>query len=117
MRLNIVIGLLGLIAGLLIAIIAGGAEKTVFAQGMSSGSMAMIPANLNNQQEDIVWVLDSSAKRLAVYRHKNNQVIELIGARNIKFDLQLSDFQYSNRHFTPREIEKETKKARKTKGQ
>ncbi len=110
MKINVVMGLLGLIAGLLIAIVAGSAERPAYAQGMSGGSMLVVPANYNQGQEDIVWILDAASKRMACYRYKNNKVIELIGARNVKFDLQVEEFEYTGRHVKPSDIEDLLKK-------
>lgn len=114
MRNNVVIGMLGLIAGLLIAMMAGQGEKPVFAQGAAAnGSMLAVSANYNNQQEDLVWVIDAKAKRLSCYKYLNNQ-IELIGARNVKFDLQIEEFKYKpGVHVKPSEIEKKIEEKQK----
>jgi hypothetical protein len=113
MRLNIVIGLLGLVAGLLIAIAAGTGAKPAYAQGAApDGSMLAVSANYNNQQEDLVWILDAKAKRLACYKYKNN-AIELLGARNIKFDLMVEEFVYQGAHVKPSDIEKKLKERQK----
>lgn len=108
MRLNVVIGLLGLIAGLLIAMAAGTGGQPVFAQGAApGGSMMAVAANFNNQQEDIVYVFDARAKRLACYKYKGN-LIEFIGARNIMFDLQIKGeyVHQPGRHLTPTAVKR-----------
>lgn len=111
MKLNVVIGLLGLVAGLLVAQAAGtGGQRAYAAGGITDGSMVAVTTNYRNGQEELVWVLDSKAKRLACYKYKNN-VIELIGARSIKFDLlHLEDFVYQGKHVTPKQVEKEVPK-------
>ena len=112
MRFNIVIGLLGLIAGLLIAIAAGTGGRPVFAQGgAADGSSLAVAANFNNQQEDLVWVFDARKRVLSVYKYKNNS-IELIGARNLTWDLQIpvsAELIYKGRHLKPSDVERAVK--------
>ena len=106
MRLNAVLGMLGLVAGLLIALLATGGQGQVYAQGAAAdGSMLMVAANYNNSQEDYVWILDAKNKRLSCYKYKSNMV-ELVGARNVKFDLQVEEFTYKGQHVKPSDIEK-----------
>jgi len=112
MRYNLIIGLLGLIAGLLVAVVAGMADRPAFAQGMAADGMVAVPANFNNQQEDIVWVLDAKSKRMTCYRYKNN-MIEFVGARNITYDLQAEEFVYQGKHVKPSDIEKLLKEKNK----
>jgi len=110
MRLNVAVGLLGLLAGLAIAFLAGASEKQAFAQGAAgAGSIIMTAANYNNGQEDLVWVIDADKKQMACYKYKNT-VIELIGTRGIKWDLQVEEFTYPGRHVKPSEIRKELDK-------
>jgi hypothetical protein len=116
MRLNVVIGLLGLIAGLLIAIAAGTAERPAFAQAAGRADMmTAVAANYNNGQEDIIWVLDAVSRRLAVYKYKDNKTIELIGVRNIMFDLQVEEMNYDGRHLKPSDLEELLKKRKEGK--
>ena len=111
MRLNIVIGLLGLIAGLLVAMAAGSGGHPVYAQGAAAdGSMMTVAANFNNQQEDIVYVFDARYKRLACYKYKNN-LVEFIGARNLNYDLKIEgEYIYQGKHLTPAEVKKQVEK-------
>ena len=41
-----------------------------------------------------------------------NKTIELIGVRNIKFDLQVEEMNYDGRHLKPSDIEELLKKKR-----
>lgn len=110
MKFNVVIGLLGLIAGLLIALAVGTDSRSAFAAGgITDGSMVAVTTNHRNGQEELVWVLDTKARRLTCYKYKNN-LIELIGARDVEFDLLLRDFLYQGKHVTPKEVERELKK-------
>jgi hypothetical protein len=110
MRLNVAVGLLGLLAGLAIAFLAGASERQAFAQGAAAdGSMLMTAANFNNGQEDYVWVIDGSTKRMSCYKYKNNG-IELLGTRNLKYEMQLEEFTYAGKHVKPSDIRKELEK-------
>ncbi len=112
MRVNVAIGLLGLLAGLAIAFMVGFADRPAFGQVAGDGSMAMTATNYNNGQEDLLWVLDAKAKRLSCYKYKNNMV-ELIGARNVKYDLQVEEFTYTGKHVKPSVIKKELEQKQK----
>jgi hypothetical protein len=119
MRLSVVIGLLGLIAGLLIALVAGSGGRPVYAQGgAADGSALAVAANFNNGEQDLVWVFDAKAKVLSIYKYQNN-TIELIGARNLKWDLLIpvpGELRYKGVHLSPSDVEKAIKKIIKEQG-
>ena len=109
MKFSVAIGILGLIAGLLIALVAGNGGQPVYAQGSAAGSSAIgITSNYNNGEQDLVWIFDSVTKVLSCYKYQSNQV-ELIGARNVKWDLLIpvdGELRYKGKHLSPSEVQK-----------
>ena len=61
------------------------------AQG-DAGQYLMITGNMNNKQYDYLYVIDTTSKRVAVYRYNRN-ALELMDVRNIKYDLRMDFYQ------------------------
>ena len=107
MRVNVAIGLLGILVGLAIAFMSGAANEPAFAQGGAAGGSFAVAANFNNGEQDLVWLFDAKSKVLAVYKYQSN-TIELIGARNAKNDLLIpspGELRYQGKHLSPRNVE------------
>lgn len=61
------------------------------AQG-DAGQYIMITGNMNNRQYDYLYVIDTTSKRVAVYRYYRNS-LDLLDVRNIKYDLRMDFYQ------------------------
>lgn len=116
MKTNIVIALLGLIAGLLIASLTGGREP-VFAQGgstMTNGDMIAVALNNATIQRDMLAVIDTKRKRVTLYDFKDSNKLSMVATRNITYDLQIEgEYIYEGRHMTPGEVKREVEKGAK----
>lgn len=117
MKFSVAMGILGLIAGLLIALVAGNGGRAVYAQGSAASSSAMgVASNYNNGEQDLVWIYNPTTKVLACYKYQSNQV-ELIGARNAKWDLLIpvdGELRYKGQHLSPNDVHKAIDKLIKT---
>jgi hypothetical protein len=122
MKTNIVIALLGLIAGLLIASLVGGRDVAL-AQGISGGGSAMtngdmIAVALNNAgtQRDMLAVVDTKHKRVALYDFRDSTKLSMVASRNITYDLQIEgEYIYEGRHISPGDVKKQVEKGAKEK--
>jgi len=107
MRVNVAIGMLGILVGLAIAFMSGAGQQPVFAQSGNAGSSLAVAANYNNGEQDLVWLFDTKSKVLAVYKYQSN-TIELIGARNAKNDMLIpspGELRYKGQHLSPKKVE------------
>ena len=122
MKTNIVIALLGLIAGLLIASLVGGRDVAL-AQGVSGGGSAMtngdmIAVALSNTGtgKDLLAVIDTKHKRVSLYDFRDTNKLSMVASRNITYDLQIEgEFIYEGRHMSPGDVKKQVEKGTKEK--
>ena len=122
MKTNIVIALLGLIAGLLIASLAGGREVAL-AQGISSGGSAMTNGDMiavalhnANVQRDMLALVDTRHNRLTLYDFRDSNKVSMVASRNITYDLQIEgEYIYEGRHISPGDVKRQVEKAAKEK--
>lgn len=115
MRVNVAIGLLGILVGLAIAFMSGAAQQPAFAQGRTGGGSLAVATNFNNGEQDLLWLFDDSSKVLAIYKYHSN-TIELIGARNAKYDLLIpspGELRYKGQHLSPKNVEQAIKEIEK----
>jgi hypothetical protein len=116
MRTNIVVALLGLIAGLLIASLTGGREPA-FAQGgsaMTNGEMIAVSLNNQNLQRDLLAVVDTRHKRVTLYDFKDSNKLSIVASRNITYDLQIdNEYIYDGRHISPADVKRQVEKGAK----
>jgi len=118
MKTNIVIALLGLIAGLLVASLVGGREVAL-AQGgstMTNGDMIAVALNNQNLQRDVLALIDTKHKRVVLYDFKDSNKVSMLASRNITYDLQIeNEYIYDGRHIAPGDVKKQVEKAPKEK--
>ncbi|MCA9322846.1 MAG: hypothetical protein KDB53_19040 [Planctomycetes bacterium] len=61
----------------------------------------------------VLWVIDTKARQMALYRSMNGQSVELVGARRIRYDLELASYRdASESSYSPIELEKQFEKWR-----
>ena len=58
-------------------------------------------------QHDLLYVLDTQAERLCVYDFASG-ALQLVAARNVRYDLQLDEFRAGSQHPSPLDIFRET---------
>lgn len=104
--------LLLVIAALLVAlIISVNSSRTVVVAGTesSSGGIAAVTGNTDSQSRDLLYVIDTSGKSLCVYEYLGGK-LNLVAARNIKFDLLLDEWRPRSQKPSVKEIYDETRK-------
>ena len=58
--------------------------------GVGSQGIIAINGNTQAERQDVLYVFDANAQKLAVYQVSNSGVFNLIDVRNVQFDLQLN---------------------------
>ena len=104
--------LLMVIAALLVAlIISVNSSRTVVVAGTesSSGGIAAVTGNTDSQSRDLLYVIDTGGKCLCVYEYLGGK-LNLVAARNIKFDLLLDEWRPRSQKPSVKEIYDETRK-------
>ncbi|RME03377.1 MAG: hypothetical protein D6805_06855 [Planctomycetota bacterium] len=88
----------GFLLGAVVAFLASYLFPKIFpasyAQSMGGSSLVAATGNYVSGQYEVLYVTDTSARKVAVYRYQNG-VLNLLDVRNIKYDLQLD--YYSTR--------------------
>lgn len=94
-KTNLIIGLLGLIAGLLI-VLTFQTTSTPDALGQTSSTSANGPILMATSTYAgngcACWIYDSANKKLVVYGVKSTNLSGLIGARACMYDFQLNEY-------------------------
>lgn len=104
--------LMVVIVGLLVALIVSvNSSRTVLVAGTesSSGGVAAVTGNTDSQSRDMLYVIDTKAKSLCVYDYTGGR-LNLVAARNIKFDLMLDEWRPRSQKPSVKEIYDETRK-------
>ncbi|MFH1423257.1 MAG: hypothetical protein ABIH42_11175, partial [Planctomycetota bacterium] len=110
MRTNIIIALLGLIAGLFIASMLGNGDAA-FAQSSSGNEMVAFSVNNQSTQRDMIAVVDIRNRCLLLYDYKDSNKLSMVAARNISYDTKIKgEFISTGRHLSPADIKKEIDK-------
>jgi hypothetical protein len=82
-----------IIIGLAVALIFSvSTSRTVAGTASGSGGVAAVTGNVESQSRDLLYVIDTTAKVLCVYDFQGGK-LNLVGARNIKFDLMLDEWR------------------------
>lgn len=100
------------IIGLLVALIFSvNSSKTIVvgATGSASSGIAAVTGNTESQARDLLYVIDTQAKILCVYQHTGN-ALNLVAARNIKFDLLLDEWRPKSQNPSVKDIYNEARK-------
>ena len=106
--------LLLVIIGLLFTLILlpGAGNPFVLANtGGSDIGLVAVTGSTEAQSRDLVWVFDPKAKSLCVYDLVGGR-LQLVAARNIKFDLLLDEWRPGTQTPGVKDIYNETKKKR-----
>ncbi len=104
-----------IIIGLLVALIISiNSSHTVVVAGTSSGagSIAAVTGNTESQSRDLLYVVDTQGKSLCVYEYLGRK-LNLVAARNIKFDLLLDEWRPRSQTPSVKDVYKETQKKTK----
>ena len=104
--------LLLVIAGLLVAlIISVNSSRTVVVAGTesSSGGISAVTGNTDSVSRDLLFVVDTTSKSLCVYEYMGGR-LNMVAARNIKFDLMLDEWRPRSQKPSVKEIYDETRK-------
>lgn len=86
--------LMVVIVALLVALIFSvNSSRTVLVAGTSgaAGNVTAVTGNTESQALDLLYVVDTQAKTVCVYQYRGN-ILNLVAARNIKFDLLLDEW-------------------------
>jgi hypothetical protein len=100
------------IIGLLVALIVSinsSRSVVVAGTGSSSGGVAAVTGNTDSQSRDLLYVIDTDAKSLCVYEYLGGR-LNMVAARNIKFDLLLDEWRPRSQKPSVKEIYEETRK-------
>ena len=100
------------VIGLLIALIisVNSSRTPVIADAASaSGSISAMTGNIESQSRDILYVIDTDAKSICVYDYQGGK-LNLVAARNIKFDLMLDEWRPRTQSPSVKEVYEETRK-------
>ena len=104
--------LLVVIIGLLVALVISlNTSRMVVVAGTesSSGGVAAVTGNTDSQSRDMLYVIDTNAKSLCVYDYTGGR-LNLVAARNIKFDLMLDEWKPRSQKPSVKEVYDETRK-------
>ena len=104
----------GVVVTLMIAFLTGSFHQhPVLAQTSSSaGAFVGVTGNYQSQTRDLLYLIDSNTKRLALYGYNNGR-LELMAVRNIKYDFQLDEWRPKSQRPSPFDIFKETEGKKK----
>jgi hypothetical protein len=81
------------VVGLAVALVLSvSSTRTAAGTESSSGGIAAVTGNIESQSRDLLYVVDTTAKVLCVYDFQGGK-LNLVGARNIKFDLMLDEWR------------------------
>ncbi len=117
MRTQLVIAfLLGAAVALLATLVFTdrSAQPTYAQSAAGGGGFFGVTANTQPGSQDIIWLIDgrTDTPRLNVYEIKSGR-LNLVSARNIKYDFQLDEFPPKTQQPSVKEVYEETEKARK----
>jgi hypothetical protein len=104
-----------IIIGLLVALIVSvNSSHTVVVAGTadSAGSLAAVTGNTESQSRDLLYIVDGQGKSLCVYEFMGRK-LNLVAARNIKFDLLLDEWRPNSQTPSVKDVYKETQKKTK----
>ena len=101
--------IIGLLAVLIFSINSSRSPVIAGSSGMAAGGLMAIAANTEQGNRDLVYVIDTNAKSMAVYECYANR-LNLVAARNIKFDLLLDEWRPRSQKPSVEEVYKETRK-------
>ena len=100
------------IAGLLVVLIVSvNSSRTpvIAGTGATAGNIAAVAGNTDGSARDILYVVDTEARTLCVYDYNGGR-LNLVAARNIKFDLMLDEWVPGSQQPGVKDIYKETRK-------
>jgi hypothetical protein len=81
----------------------------------SNGKMIAVTGTIGSGVS-VLWLIDTETNHLAVYQCTGGKVIELVAARNVKWDLQIDEF-HDESEYSPSELENVLRKmSRKGRG-
>ena len=89
--------------------------QPVFAGGSDNASgFVAVAANVQSQNRDILFLIDArgDTPRLAMYEF-NNARLQLLGVRNISYDLQLDEWPENQQRPSVKSVFDEVKKTKK----
>ena len=100
--------IIGLLAALIFSVNSS-QSGAVAGTGSGAGSIAAVTGNTDSQSRDLLYVIDTEAKSLCVYDCLGGK-LNLIAARNIKFDLLLDEWRPRSQKPSVKEVYDETRK-------
>jgi len=100
MSRSLVMGLLAMAA--LVGFVLGQMSRPqVLAQtGMAGGRIVAVTGNIDSQNRDLLYVIDTVDKVLCVYDMQGYQ-LRLLASRNISYDLSAEEYSSGNRQQQP----------------
>jgi len=91
-----------LVVGMLVGFVLGQMSRPqVYAQtSMGAGRIVVATGNIDSQNRDLLYVIDTQDKVLCVYDMQGYQ-LKLLAARNISYDLSAQEFSSGNKQQQP----------------
>ena len=91
-----------LVIGMLVGFVLGQMSRPqVCAQtSMGAGRIVVATGNIDSQNRDLLYVIDTQDKVLCVYDMQGYQ-LKLLAARNISYDLSAQEFSAGNKQQQP----------------
>ncbi len=115
------LAILGLVAVAAFLLGSGRGGSVALGQGYpggtadSNGKMIAVTGTVGSGVS-VLWIIDTEGRHLAVYRCRGGKTIELVAARNVKWDLQIEEFHDESR-YSPAQLADELRKlSRKGRG-